>query len=132
MSWENKVLDISLKAYEDLSDDQYRIVVQDATNGKVRRPNAATDIPLGILQNAPENEDEAAVVRPIGCGGVSKIVLSETLAIQAIVGMEYVGAADAGKAQTCASTQYPVGVLLEGGNEDDLGTCLLTPLTVKA
>jgi len=132
MATENKVLDLSYPADEDLSSDQYRIVVLDATSAKVRRPNAATDIPLGVLQNAPSAADKAAVVRPIGCGGVSKIHLGATLAIGAIVAMEYVGAADAGKAQAAVATQYPVGVLLEGGDEDDLVTCLLAPLTVKA
>jgi len=46
--------------------------------------------------------------------------------------MEYNDAADAGKAQAAVATQYPVGILLEGGDEDDLGSALLTPLTVKA
>jgi len=132
MATENKVLDISLPADEDLSNDQYRIVVLDATSGKVRRPNAATDIPFGVLQNAPDAADKAAVVRPIGCGGISKIQLGATLAIGAIIAMEYVDAEDAGKAQAAVATQYPVGVLLEGGAEDELGSVLLTPLTVKA
>lgn len=131
MTTENKVIDLSFPAAEDLSNDQYRIVVLDATAKAVRRPNAATDIPLGVLQNAP-GSGEAAAVRPIGCGGVSKIVLGATLAVNAIVAMEYVDADDAGKAQAAVATQYPVGQLLEGGDEDDLGSCLLAPLTVKA
>ena len=130
MATENKVLDLAWPADEDLSSDQYRIVVLDATTKKVRRPNAVTDIPLGVLQNKPA-ADDAAAVRPIGCGGVSKIVLGATLGTGVIVAMEYVDAADAGKAQAAVSTQYPAGVLLEGGDEDDLGTCLLVPLTVK-
>jgi len=132
MATENKVIDLTFPADEDLSNDQFRIVVLDATSGKIRRPNAATDIPLGILQNAPDAADKAAVVRPIGCGGVSKVQLGATLAIGAIVAMEYVSATDAGKAQAAVITQYPVGVLLEGGVEDDLGSALLSPLTVKA
>jgi len=131
MAYENKVIDLSFEADEDLSNDQYRIVVLDATSKKVRRPNAATDVPLGVLQNAPE-AGEAASVRPIGCGGVTKVVLGATLAVGAIVALEYVSASDAGKAKAAASTQYPVGVLLEGGDEDDLGTLLLAPLTVHA
>ena len=131
MATENKVIDLSFEANEDLSNDQYRIVVLDATAKKVRRPDAATDIPLGVLQNAPES-GEAAAVRPVGCGGVTKIVLGATLATGAIVGMEYVSATDAGKAQAAVATQYPAGVILDGGDEDDLGTMLLTPLTVKA
>lgn len=131
MATENKVLDITYPADEDLTSDQYRIVVLDATSGEVRRPNAVTDIPLGVLQNAPD-DGEAAVVRPIGCGGISKVQLGATLSIGAIIAMEYVDAADAGKAQAAVATQYPVGVLLEGGVEDDLVTALLAPLTVKA
>jgi hypothetical protein len=132
MAWENKVIDISLPADEDLSNDQYRIVILDATSGKVRRPNAATDIPLGVLQNAPDAADLAAVVRPIGCGGISKVQLGATIGIGTIIGCEYVDAADAGKAIAAIATMYPVGVLLDGGDEDGLGVALLTPLTVKA
>jgi len=73
MTTENKVLDVAYPADEDLSNDQYRIVVLDATSGKVRRPHAIPDIPFGVLQNAPSAADEAAVVRPIGCGGISKV-----------------------------------------------------------
>ena len=131
MATENKVIDLAFEAAEDLSGDQYRIVVLDATTKKVRRPNAATDIPLGVLQNAPES-GEAAAVRPIGCGGVSKVVLGATLSAGAIVALEYVDAADAGKAKAVASAQYPAGMLLEGGDEDDLGTLLLAPITVHA
>ena len=58
--------------------------------------------------------------------------LGATLGIGAIAAMEYVSASDAGKAQAAVITQYPVGVLLEGGAEDELGSALLTPLTVKA
>lgn len=132
MAFEEKILDLTFPADEDLSNDQFRIMVLDATSGKVRRPNAATDIPLGVLQNAPGAADKAAVVRPIGCGGVSKIQLGATLAIGAIVQMEYVSASDAGKGIAAVATGYPVGVILGGGDEDELGSILLTPLTVKA
>jgi len=123
----------SWKADEDLSADQYHIVVLDATSGKVRRPNGATDIPLGILQNAPI-ADEAAVVALIGSGGISKVVTgAAALGIGAIVGMEYIGATDAGKAIAAVATMYPVGVVIEASlAEDDLASVLLTPLTVKA
>lgn len=130
MSTENKILDVTFEADEDLSADQYRIVVLDATSLKVRRPNAATDIPCGVLQNAPL-AGEAAVVRLIG-GGISKIQLGATVAAGVIIGCEYVSAADAGKGIAAVTTMYPVGTLLLGGVEDDLGTVLLTPLTVKA
>lgn len=131
MAIENKVIDLSYPANEDLSSDQYRIVVLDATTGKVRRPDAITDVPFGVLQNAPST-GEAAVVRPIGCGGVSKVVLGATLARGTIVAMEYNSATDAGKAQAAVATQYAIGTLLSGGVEDDLGSVLLAPITVMA
>lgn len=120
MATENKILDISWAAAEDLSDDQYRLVVL-TTSKTVRRPDAITDIATGVLQNAPES-GEAAVVRVIG---VSKIVLAATLAINAIIAPEYQSATDAGKAQAAVATQYARGILLEGGDEDDLGSVLL-------
>lgn len=127
MATENKILDLSFEAGEDLSSDQYRHVVLD-TDRTVRRPNAATDISLGILQNSPES-GEAASVR---VEGVSKVVLGATLTAGAIVAPEYVSAADAGKAQAAVATQYPSGLLLQGGDEDDLGSVLLKSITVKA
>ena len=103
MGTENVLMKESWKADEDLRTYKYHIVVLDATSGKVRLPNAATDIPLGILQNAP-NTDEAASVALIGCGGISKVVTgAAALAIGAIVGMEFIGATDAGKASLPAS-----------------------------
>ena len=131
MATENKVIDLSFEADEDLSSDQYRIVVLDATSKKVRRPNAATDIPLGVLQNAPAS-GAAAAVRPVGCGGVSKVVLGATLTVGVIAALEYNSAADAGKAKAVAATQYPVGLLLEGGAENDLGSILLASMTAHA
>lgn len=132
MATDNVLFAVSKPADEDLSADQFKIVVQDATSAKFRRPNAATDIPYGILQNAPL-ADEAAVVAPIGCGGLSKIVTSAALAVNVVVGMEYVDAADAGKAQAAVATQYPVGIMDTATEaEDELGTILLCPLTVKA
>jgi hypothetical protein len=131
MAIENKILDLSFTADEDLSSDQYRLVVTGSSELTVKRPDAITDIALGVLQNAPES-GEAAVVRMIGSGGVSKIVLGATLAAGAIVAPEYQSASDAGKAQAAVSTQYPAGVLIMGGAEDDLGSVLLTPITVVA
>jgi len=129
MATENKVIDLSFEAGEDLSADQYRFVVLDTTTAKVRRPNAATDIPIGVLQNAPAS-GAAASVSPVGCGGVSKIVLGATLTAGVLATLEYVDAADAGKAKAAATTAYTAGILIEGGSEDDLGSILLAPMTV--
>lgn len=118
----------SYEAAEDLSDYQYHIVVLDATSGKIRLPDAATDVPYGVLQNAPES-GEPCTVAPLGCGSISKVVANDALAIGTVVALEYVGAADAGKAQTASNAQYRVGVVVEASSaEDDLcGVLLMAP-----
>jgi hypothetical protein len=128
MAKEANVLSDSFIADEDLSNDQYRVVVLDTTSGKVRRPNAATDDPLGILQNAPA-ADEVASVMLIG---VSRCQLGATLAAGARVALEYVSASDAGKIKAAATGAHPFGKLLEGGAEDELGTILIGASTVVA
>ncbi len=121
MSTENRVLDVSYEAAEDLTNDQYRIVVLDT--GKVRRPNATTDIPLGVLQNAPA-AGQAAVVRLIG---ISKIQLGEAVAENEWIKLEYVDAADAGKGLDAdVALDLAIGRCLAGGSEDDLGEILLS------
>lgn len=121
MATENRVLDVSFEAAEDLSNDQYRIVVLDT--GKVRRPNAVTDIPLGVLQNAPV-AGEAAVVRLIG---ISKVQLGEAVAENEWVKLEWVDAADAGKGLDAdVALDLAIGRCLVGGAEDDLGEVLLS------
>lgn len=121
MSTENGILDVSYEAAEDLSNDQYRIVV--LSSGKVQRPDAATDIGLGILQNAP-GSGEAASVRLIG---VSKIVFGETVAENEWIKLEYVSAADAGKGLDAdVALDLAIGRCLVGGDEDELGEILLS------
>lgn len=121
MATENKILDVSFEAAEDLDEDQYRIVVLDS--GKVRRPNhATTDIGIGVLQNAPE-EGEAATVRLIG---ISKIQFGETVAEGEWIKHEYVDADDAGKGMDAdTALDVAIGRCLVGGDEDELGEILL-------
>jgi len=131
MTTENIVTSVTFEAAEDLSSDQYRFVVLDS-DGKVERPNAATDVVIGVLQNAPESGQEARVAL-LGTGGISKVVLSATIAtIGEIAATEFVSAADAGKAQVAVATQYPAGIFVSVGDEDDLGSIILTSATVKA
>ncbi|HSW38569.1 MAG TPA: hypothetical protein VLL97_03665 [Acidobacteriota bacterium] len=121
MATENKILDLSFEAAEDLSDNQYRIVV--LASGKVRRPDGAAEVGLGVLQNAPI-AGEAAVVRVIG---VSKIHLGETVAENEWVKLEYVSAADAGKGMDAdVALDLAIGRCLVGGAEDELGEVLLS------
>lgn len=123
MATENKLLEVSYAAAEDLSSDQYRIMV--LTSSGVRRPDSATEQPIGVLQNAPASGEEA-VIRLIGCGGITKIQGNAALAINDRVAMEYVSATDAGKAQAAVDTQYPVGIIVEASDaEDDLASMVL-------
>lgn len=122
MASENKILDLSFPAAEDLSNDQYRFVVLNASE-QVRRPDSASEVALGILQNAPV-AGEAAAVRLIG---ISKFQANAAIGVGTFVGPEYVSAADAGKAQDNAgSLAYARGYVLEATEaEDGLGSCLL-------
>lgn len=122
MSTENAVLKLSFAAAEDLSDDQYRFVVL-GSGGTVRRPDSASEVPLGIIQNAPESGEAAEVM----ILGQSKVVANAVLAIGTFVAPEYVDAADAGKALAATATYACArGVIVEASAaEDDLASVLL-------
>jgi hypothetical protein len=123
MATENKILDLSFPAAEDLSSDQYSFVVL-TTSGTVRRPDSEAEVALGVLQNAPAS-GAAAVVR---IAGVTKLTANDALAIGTFVMPEYVSATDAGKAKTSAGApSYTRGLVVEAsGAEDDLASVLLT------
>lgn len=122
MATETQVLDKSYEAAEDLSNDQYRIMV--LASGKVRRPDhATTDLPFGVLQNVPL-AGEAAVVRLMG---ISKIQFGETVAENEWIKLEYVDAANAGKGMDAdGALDVAIGRCLVGGDEDELGEILLS------
>ena len=122
MSTENRILDISVTAAEDLSDYQYHFVVLN-TSGQARLPDASNEVAFGILQNAPES-GEAAVVR---VDGFSKVVANAALTVGKMVKAEYVGAADAGKADDAGDGMEATrGIITEAASaEDDLATVRL-------
>jgi hypothetical protein len=123
MATENRLLDLTFEAAEDLSDDQYSFVVLTST-GTVRRPDSEAEVALGILQNAPASGAEA-VVR---VAGVSKVTANAVLAIGTFVMQEYVSATDAGKAKTSAGAPAYTRAVVVGNAaaEDDLASVLLT------
>ncbi len=131
MAYEERGIDVTFPAEEDLSNDQFRIMVLTST-GTVRRPDAATDIPIGVLQTAPPAAGLPAVVRLISGGGISKVQLGGTVASGATVQCEYVSATDAGKAIANVTTGYCVGQLVQGGVEDDLASVALGSYLPKA
>jgi len=123
MTTENKILDLSFEADEDLTNDQYRFVVLTSA-GKVRRNDSETEVAIGVLQNAPD-AGEAAVVR---VSGTTKLQANDALGIGTFVMPEYVSATDAGKAKTSvgAPAYTRALVVAASGAEDDLCSALLT------
>jgi len=115
-------MDIPFKASEDMSTHQYRFVVQ-KNDTEVELMNAATDIPIGVLQNAPE-DGETAIVR---VAGISKLVMNAAVAVEALLKAEYVSTSDNGKGDA-ADTEGDIvrGLCIEAsGAEDDVGAILL-------
>jgi len=118
------VLDFSFKAAEDLSNYQYHFVKVD-TSGHVRLLDSGSELPDGVLQNAPASGEEATV-RILG---ISKVVANAALDEGTFIKAEYVGASDAGKAADATSTaSLTMGrVVCASGAEDDLCSVILTP-----
>jgi hypothetical protein len=116
-------------AAESLAAMQYRYVVQ-ASDTTVRMANATTDIPLGILQNAPANAG-TAVVR---ITGTSKLVMNAAVTVGTFVKCEYVGATDNGKGDAADTDKDVISGLCikASGAEDDVGAVILTKGTLSA
>ncbi len=115
---------ITAVAAEDLSAFQWNIIKLN-TSGQAEHFDAITDIPFGVLQNAPAAGENASII-PIGTG-LSRIALGATLTPGALIS----GSA-AGLAVAAAATAYTCGVLLEGGANGEIGVANLAPITVKA
>lgn len=109
MAWESgpAIKLVGYTAGADLSNSQYHFVEIGA--GKtVTVCNAATDIPIGVLQNKPASGQTAEVLM---CG-VSKVVADADLAIGDLIGTSGDGQADA-KVPGTDTTNYIVGRVLE-------------------
>ena len=116
---------VSKVAAADLSAKQYYAVKLDSA-GKVTTCTATTDVPFGILQNAPVT-NEAASIAPVNGGGSSYVYLSGTIASAALVTIDANGAASAD-----AATNYNIGQIEAGGAVGELGVIRLGNITVKA
>lgn len=124
MAVEIPVLKMSFTAAEDLSAYQYRFVTQYGfSNTTVGLMNAATDIPIGILQNAPISGEMADVMLI----GVSKCVANDAIAVGLWVKAEYVSTSDNGKADAADTDKDNACglVVFASGAEDDLCSVLL-------
>ncbi len=123
MAWDLPQTIISFEAAEDLSANQYRFVVL-ANATTVRRPDATTELSVGVLQNAPVAGENANVC----VDGFTKIVGGEDLLINEEVKAEYIDAGDAGKGIVPAGTathRVRGVVVVPTAAEDELATIRL-------
>ena len=102
----NYSVKVTLVAAADLSALQYTFVKLDSA-GKAAACSGATDIPVGVLQNAPIAGQEAEVL----VVGGTKIVAGAAIGEGALVGTSAAGKAVALVAGT-DTTKYVVGTLL--------------------
>lgn len=116
----NYSLKITLVAGADLSTHQYKFV-EIGAGGVVTLCNAATDVPIGVLQNAPISGQEAEIV----VAGGTKIVSSANIAVGALIGTNNAGKADA-KTPGVDTTEYVVGqVILTAAADGEILTAVV-------
>lgn len=111
---------VTLVAGADLSAAQYKFVKLDNT-GKAVAVAAATDLPIGVLQNAPLAGQEAEVL----VAGGSKLVLGGTVAAGAVVSPSAAGAGVAIVHGT-DTTKFAVGQALTGGASGEIVTAVIS------
>ena len=99
----------SFKAAADLTTKRWHIMTLTAEN-TVNVCDAITDIPIGILQNAPDKDQQAEVL----IQGISPIKADGALAVGNLYGTSADGQADAIVAGT-NSTVYVVGQVFKAG-----------------
>ncbi|MFZ7126406.1 MAG: capsid cement protein [Desulfobacterales bacterium] len=123
MARHNPVLTLSFEAGEDLSSYQFHAVVLD-DNDTVVLMDAADEVPIGVLQNAPESGETAEVA----VLGVAKTKANGALTVGSPVKAEFVSVTDCGKADA-ADTDGDIcigHVVFAAGAEDDIASVLLT------
>lgn len=120
MAVEMPVFTKTFLAAADLSAKQFYFVKQSAA-GKVNVCAAVTDVPVGVLQNAPKS-GEAAVVMVIG---ESKISADSELAVGNIIGTSADGQADPITAGTDTTVYVAGQVTVAAGAANGIGSALI-------
>jgi hypothetical protein len=115
----NYSVKVTLVAGADLSAKQYNFVKLNSS-GLAVVVAAATDLPIGILQNAPLSGQEAEIL----VSGGSKLVLGGTVAIGAVVGTSSAGAGVAIVHGT-DTTKFALGQALLGGASGEIVTVVV-------
>lgn len=107
----NYSVKVTLVAGADLSAAQYKFVKLN-TSGQAVAVAAITDVPVGVLQNAPTSGQEAEVL----IVGGTKLVASEAITLPAFLSVSSTGKAD--KIATTDTTQYVVGQAITAAGAD--------------
>lgn len=126
MAYELPVLMLpGLTAGADLSGSQFYLVKLHSTAGQVVLCAAATDVPVGVLQNKPTAGQAAEVVAL----GITKVAGGAALSLGALIGPNASGQAAAKVAGT-DTTNYVIGRVLEAtGAAGGLATALVNCLS---
>lgn len=122
MAWELPVFKISLEAGEDLSGKQFYFVEINTTTGKAEVCDAATDIPIGVLQNKPESGQTAEIM----VLGVSKVSSDAALSIGNWIGPSADGQADAKTIGTDVTEFIAGRVLVASAAAGGLATAMIS------
>ena len=111
---------VTLVAGADLSAAQYKFVKLNSS-GQAVAIAAATDLPIGVLQNAPTSGQEAEVL----IAGGTKLVLGGTVAAAGVVSPN---ASGAGVAITTGTdtTKHAVGQAITGGASGEIITAVIS------
>jgi len=104
-------------AGEDLTDYKHKLVVISG-DFEVERADDTDTVPVGVLLNAPD-EDEAATV---GVIGMLPVVAGESLSAG-----DYVTADSDGKATEISDDEMAFGVVVKGGDSDEVISVLAQP-----
>lgn len=116
----NAAVKITLPAAADLSTKQFYFVKID-TSGQAALCAAATDRPIGVLQNNPAAGEEAVIT----VVGGTKVVAGASLDEGTLIGTTAAGKAGA-KVPGTDSTNYVVGtVILASGADNEIATALV-------
>ena len=112
---------VSFKAAISMASHQYKFVKMSA-NDTVTLCTATTDIPVGIIQNAPGSLAAASVM----VQGVSKLVGGGSLTVGALVGTDAAGLGTLIVAGTSGTVAYPVAQVLSSNTAaNGIATVLL-------
>lgn len=116
MAFELNLFSQTRQAGSDLTTHKYKFVKLNSS-GQVVLCSATTDIPYGILQNAPGSLNPAQVMR----FGISRLVAGGSIATASNnVGTDAAGKGTLYPVGAAGTAAYPVGFAEEGVNTTDL------------